>query len=125
MIRLKVSNATKKFLKWLFPTAFTVAGVANFSPAVALSGEIGSTATSFLLAHGITQPILGAALLASSFAMVAHHVEKMKPTTKTVSDPKVEKTLKQIQAMEKKYGTDFMKKLDSVASVLSQQSKKN
>lgn len=115
----------RKFLKWLFPFAFTIGGVINLSNDVSLTGEVGSTASSFLVAHGITQPILGVVLLTGGMILFAIHVERAKKPIQVI-DSGSQKALKKLQALEKKHGANYLDRIDATLTSLNQLgSKKN
>lgn len=121
---MTISNKTKKFLKWLFPFAFTVGGTANMASVTTLSQEVGTKAALFLTAHGVTTPIMGAILLGGATALTAYHIEKAKQPV-AVADATTVKTVNRIKQLDKKYGPNWMDKLDALAKVASEfQSKK-
>jgi hypothetical protein len=112
-----LSHKLKLFLKWLFPFAFMIGGIGNMANDFTLAQEVGINSKAFLLAHGITQPILGAALITAGMIMFAFHVERAKKPV-SVIDPKSAKAIKQMQAIEKKYGADWMDRIDAMLLTL-------
>jgi len=120
-----LSHKLKLFLKWLFPFAFAIGGVANMAGDFTYTQEVGVNAQAFLIAHGISQPILGAALVTFGMIMFAFHVERAKKPV-SVIDPRSVKAIKQLQAMEKKYGADWMDRIEATLTTLKELgSKKN
>lgn len=110
---------TKKFLKWLFPFAFGVGGVANMSQATSLTSEVGTQGSSFLLAHGVTAPVLGGVLLTVSFAMMAYHIERAKKPVEFL-DQRSQRIVKKVASLDKKYGPNWMDRIEAVLQTVKQ-----
>jgi hypothetical protein len=116
---MTLSTKSKKFLKWLFPFAFSIGGTANMASVTTLPQEVGTKAAFFLTAHGVTTPIMGAILLGGATVITAIHVERAKQPVAVADDTTV-KTVKKINQLSKKYGPDWLDKLDALAKVAAE-----
>jgi hypothetical protein len=116
-------------LTHLVITAFVKVGlqivaIVQLSSSVAYSAMLGTTVSTALASHGITQPVFGSlSLLASvpfEIKIIKHYVK-----------PKVQEIPKEIatvadklKKMEAKYGKDWLDRVSAVADTLSKIDKK-
>lgn len=122
-IRSDGTMSKKALILLLFNALFSVNGIAQLGSFVNMSDLIGSSASEYLLSHGITQPVLGVVLYLISTVFLyglLEHYHKAKPSVP--SDPAVPKRVSRVVAfadrMEKKYGANWVDKFESIGRAL-------
>lgn len=114
-----------KYLGYILHILFGVSGITQIVSVVSMQQLIGSSASTYLLSHGITQPTFGVIQYAVSLVIliVTLELSRMKAAPSSSQEPKISNGLKKLvrkaDELEKKYGTDWIDKVEKAAEAVN------
>lgn len=112
-----------KWLHNLLTYIFLTGGVIQFSKDFTLTQEVGSRAATVMVNHGVTQPILGAIILFIFMLLMYLYMERVKKEAVTSTpqpDPEYERVVNKFKAFSRKYGENWMDRIEGTLNTLSQ-----